>query len=50
MKDSAFASRVGKINEILKQEGIDCFLVTPSSDMKYLLRHRPYQKNKDPSL
>ena len=36
MKDSAFASRVGKINEILKQEGIDCFLVTPSSDMKYL--------------
>ena len=38
MKDSAFASRVGKINEILKQEGIDCFLVTPSSDMKYLFK------------
>lgn len=24
------------MKEILKQEGIDCFLITPSSDMKYL--------------
>lgn len=36
MKDSAFSSRIEKMNEILKKEGIGCFLVTPSSDMKYL--------------
>ncbi len=36
MKQSAFSPRVAKMEEILKREGIDCFLVTPSSDMKYL--------------
>ena len=36
MKDSAFSTRIENMNEILKKEGIGCFLVTPSSDMKYL--------------
>ncbi len=36
MKESAFTPRVENMNNILKKEGIDCFFVTPSSDMKYL--------------
>lgn len=36
MKDSVFSVRMDKLEEILRREGIDCFLVTPSSDMKYL--------------
>ena len=36
MKSSVFSSRIDKIMEILKEKEIDAFLVTPSSDMKYL--------------
>ena len=36
MKASVYSSRAARMEEILKKEGIDCFLVTPSSDMKYL--------------
>lgn len=36
MKDSPFAARIQKTWELMRREQVDCLIVTPSSDMKYL--------------
>ena len=36
LKDSPFSARLQKTTELMLREGIDCLIVTPSSDMKYL--------------